>query len=190
MEHIYLNIEGWFNFQKLYTNMVTKAVNGSTFVEVGTWKGRSASYMAVEIANSNKNIDFYCVDLWSGVVAYSLNKDIKSDDKFYTEFTNNISTVSNYIKPLRMPSLEAAASFEDNTIDFIFIDASHDYENVKADLAVWYPKLKSNGVIGGHDYATAAPGVVKAVDEFVLEYKLNLQIISNWWYVDLTTLNE
>jgi len=143
--------------------------------------------MAVEIANSNKNIDFYCVDLWSGVVSYSINKNIKSDDIVYTEFTNNISAVSNYIKPLRMSSLEAAASFEDNTIDFIFIDASHDYENVKADLAAWYPKLKITGVIGGHDYAGRI-GVVKAVDEFVLEYKLNLQVVSNWWYVEPTVV--
>jgi len=46
MEHIYSNIEGWFNFQKLYTNMVTKAVKGSTFVEVGTRNNNNNSLAA------------------------------------------------------------------------------------------------------------------------------------------------
>jgi hypothetical protein len=54
MEHIYEKIDGWFTFNELYSNMVGNSHQDSIFVEIGTWKGRSAAYMAVEIANSNK----------------------------------------------------------------------------------------------------------------------------------------
>lgn len=63
MEHFYQNIgEDWFTYPNLYKEMVEKSSNGSLFVEVGSWKGRSASFMAVEILNSKKDIKFDCVD--------------------------------------------------------------------------------------------------------------------------------
>jgi hypothetical protein len=63
-------------------------------------------------------------------------------------------------------SLEAAAWLEDASLDFVFIDADHSYEAVKADIAAWWPKLKPGGFLTGHDYDSEKfPGVVRAVDE-------------------------
>ena len=165
MNHINNKIRGWFNFAELYTEIVKESQPNATFVEVGTWMGKSATYMAVEIANSNKNIEFYCVDLWSGV---GLSKtEVRSDDRFYQKFLANIEPVKNFIKPVRMDSVKASATFPDNFFDFIFIDASHDYESVKLDINSWYPKLKTDGVYAGHDYYNNTyKGVRKAVDEF------------------------
>jgi hypothetical protein len=66
MEHFYkkTNSENWFGYEDLYSLMVSKFDNGSHFVEVGTWKGMSACFMAVEIINSGKSIKFDCVDTW------------------------------------------------------------------------------------------------------------------------------
>jgi hypothetical protein len=41
----------------------------------------------------------------------------------------------------------------------------HDYENVKADILAWKPKVKPGGIMAGHDYGPHAPGVIKAVNE-------------------------
>jgi hypothetical protein len=65
-----------------------------------------------------------------------------------------------------MTSKEASQLFADNSIDGIFIDAAHEYEAVKEDLELWYPKVKSGGYFCGHDYSHGWPGVIKAVDEF------------------------
>ena len=54
MDHFYQNIHGWFDFQTLYTKMVEEHSTNSHFVEVGAFYGKSAAYMAVEIANSGK----------------------------------------------------------------------------------------------------------------------------------------
>ncbi len=68
-------------------------------------------------------------------------------------------------------SLEAAANTQDESLDFIFIDANHDYLEVKKDLNAWYPKVRSGGLFSGHDYQWS--GVKEAVDEF--QTKNNLQ---------------
>jgi hypothetical protein len=55
----------------------------------------------------------------------------------------------------------------DGTLDFVFIDASHAYEEVKADIKCWAPKVKPNGWILGHDYCERWDGVRRAVDELL-----------------------
>jgi len=72
----------------------------------------------------------------------------------------------NSLNPIRKKSTEAAKLYEDNSLDFVFIDAAHDYENVKADITSWYPKIKIGGVIAGHDYYESWPEVKMAVNEF------------------------
>ena len=66
MKHFYEEIEGWFQFSKPYLEAVASARDGAVFVELGCWKGRSASFMGVEIVNSGKAIEFNCVDHWKG----------------------------------------------------------------------------------------------------------------------------
>jgi predicted O-methyltransferase YrrM len=182
MEHFYKNIQGWCNYEEIYKKVVNIFGDNSKFVEIGCWRGQSAAYMAVEIINSNKNIEFYCVDTWKGSEELKHHKSV-TQDTLYNEFLNNTKTVSSVIKPIRLSSLEAANKFEDNFFDFIFIDASHDYENVKKDILAWYPKLKSTGIIAGHDYYPGFPGVVLAVNEVFDLKRLKVTAWHQSWVV-------
>ena len=187
MEHMYNKIQGWFTFPNLYKSVVEKFDN-AIFVEVGAWKGKSVAFMAVEIANSKKNIKFYCVDPWNGACedhnanAYQC-AEVKNNS-LYEHFLNNIAPVKDYVIPIKDYSLNASKQFKDSSLDFVFIDASHDYENVKADIAVWFPKMKKGGIFAGHDYPSY-PGVKKAVDEFVKEKNLNLKSQEICWWVEI-----
>jgi predicted O-methyltransferase YrrM len=67
-------------------------------------------------------------------------------------------------------------------LDFVYIDANHDYQYVKEDIEAWYPLLKVGGVIGGHDFNWKEDGVIKAVTEFANSNKLHLSIMyPDWW---------
>jgi cephalosporin hydroxylase len=183
MEHFYQHLgENWFNYEELYRDMVDKHNSGSHFVEVGCWKGRSASYMAVEIINSGKDISFTCVDTFAGSIEHTdpeswcfcepLSKD---PEYLFNEFTRNIEPVKDYITVKRMTSLDAAQTFLDDSLDFVFIDASHEYADVVADLIAWYPKVKSGGYIAGHDYHDGS--VYKAVQHVLGDQKID-QIVN------------
>lgn len=174
MEHYYHTIgEDWFTYPNLYKTIVEKFDNAK-FVEVGSWKGRSAVFMAVEILNSNKNIEFYCVDTWKGSSEH-IGMDVLNNDNLYKEFLKNIEPVSHIIKPIRMTSEEASSAFENKSLDFVFIDAAHDYNSVTNDINCWYPKVKNGGIIAGHDYGTW-PEVTSAANDW--SNKNNKQIFS------------
>jgi GR25 family glycosyltransferase involved in LPS biosynthesis len=184
MKHYYKNLSGenWFDYEGLYSEMVEKFSAGAHFVEVGTWKGRSACYMAVEIINSGKNIKFDCVDTWQPVPT---EKDIPEElyKELYGIFLANIEPVKQYIKPVQSLSWEGANRYEDKSLDFVFIDAAHDYASVKKDLEAWYPKIKPGGIIAGHDYRPDV-GVFSAVNDFFKE-KENVTTKGSCWFVSM-----
>lgn len=141
--------ENWFTFPSLYSHVVQRFNSGSHFVEIGTWKGKSAAFMAVEIANSGKNIKFDCIDTWAdaGYAEQYRGQDI------FTVFKNNISPVADYINAVQLDSVEASKQYEDGSLDFVFIDGDHSYEGCKRDILAYLPKMKPNSIISGHDYA-------------------------------------
>jgi len=183
MEHYFSKIHGWFTFHGLYYDMVKKFGDGSHFVEVGSWMGCSAVYMGVEIVNSKKKIKFDCIDNWE---AAEKMFNVKEKDKFqgkktiYEHFLHNIKPLKHIIGHHKIDSVEGAKLYPDKSLDFVYIDASHEYEDVLADIIAWYPKLKPHGVMAGHDYIAYA-GVAKAVHEFFPKNKITIDDIS--WVV-------
>jgi len=160
MEHFYQNVFGYFNFQNLYSEMVQCFPENSHFVEVGSFFGCSTVYMAVEIINSGKQIKLDSIDKWD----FDWNLDgVKVN--VYESYLKNIETVKHIINPIKGFSLDVVRRYEDKSLDFVFIDANHDYEYVKDDIIKWLPKVKDNGIIAGHDYIQSFPGVIQAVDE-------------------------
>lgn len=143
-------IDGWFNFEGLYLDQVNSVADKAHFIEVGTWKGKSAAYMAELIKMSAKDIKFDCVDTWLGSEEHTNDPDVISGN-LYDVFLQNMAELKGYFNPVRMPSVDASNFYRDESIDFIYIDASHDYENVKADIQAWLPKVKVGGTIAGHD---------------------------------------
>lgn len=170
MTDYYKIVPGWFNCPDLYSIMVRQAPAyplPSTFVEIGCWKGKSSSYMAEQIMLSGKTINFYCVDTWKGTTTedhHQADPDVVND-KLFEVFTANMSPFAGYYVPIQSLSVAAASQFADKSLDFIYIDASHEYQDVKDDINVWLPKLKVGGTIAGDDYNSRE--VRRAVDELI-----------------------
>jgi hypothetical protein len=132
--------------------------------------------MGVEIINSGKNIVFDIVDTFAGSPEHG---EVNKND-LYAEFSKNIQPVMSVVGHVHiMPSVEASRLYQDGTLDFVFIDANHDYENAHLDISSWYPKLKWGGIIAGDDYREYFPGVMGAVNNFFS----GKPIYSNgpWW---------
>lgn len=173
IEHYYNNDklfgERWFSYPNLYKSIVENLEDGDVIVEVGAWKGRSTSFLAVEIANSKKDICLYVVDTWEGSVEHIEDSVDLGLTDLYDTFINNMKPVEQYYFPLKITSEEASKKFKDNSLKFVFLDGSHEYEDIKSDIKNWLPKVKSDGILAGHDYYIHGedwfPGVKQAVNE-------------------------
>lgn len=169
VEHFYQNIHGWFTYPNLYRQVVVEAPDEAHFVEVGTWMGKSAAFMAVEIINSGKNIRFDCVDTWAGSEEHTNPKspfyrpELSDPNWLFKECINNLSSVKKHFNPVRLDSISASRNYDNNSLDFVFIDAAHDYKSVVEDIEAWLPKVKTTGILAGHDYHQAQ--VKKAVHD-------------------------
>jgi predicted O-methyltransferase YrrM len=159
------NVEGSFTFQSLYDNIIQK-FNDAIFVEIGVWKGKSAIYMAEKIKTSGKNIKFWAIDIFNGS-GYEYDKDVL-EGTLLEKYHINIEPVKDFIETLIGDSKELHEKFENESIDFLFLDADHEYRAVKEDLRLWFPKIKKGGIIAGHDYNESSCGVRQAVDEYFL----------------------
>jgi hypothetical protein len=139
-------ITGWSkDILPVYCKLAEQLPDGATFVEVGVCHGRSLVYMQERRDALGREFAIYGVDL--GAPAPALGDEL----------------LRNY---LQGDSAETASCFADGEVDAVFIDADHSYEAVKRDIAAWLPKLRSGGLIFGHDYEpNEFGGVVRAVDE-------------------------
>ena len=81
-------------------------------------------------------------------------------------------------------SVEASKEIKE-LLDFVYIDACHEYESVKQDIESWFSLVKSGGIIGGHDFWEAEGyGVTRAVREFASKNKLRLTAsYADWWVI-------
>jgi hypothetical protein len=66
-------------------------------------------------------------------------------------FDNRVKTTNN-IEKIKLSSEEASKMFENESLDFVYIDGDHSIKGIETDLNCWYPKIKSSGIISGHDY--------------------------------------
>jgi len=173
MKHFYDKIQGWFDFSGIYAEQVRKAKDKAVFVEVGAWRGKSTAFMGVEIYNSQKDIMFDVVDTFEGS-GTDYQKSQLSNGSIYQEFMDNIEPVADVMNILVTTSLNASLCYDNETVDFVFIDASHEYEDVLADIKAWWPKIKKGGTLAGHDYNSPThPGVTKAVNEVFDDFEVN-----------------
>jgi hypothetical protein len=92
-------------------------------------------------------------------------------EQFYEETVARLGKYGERSVIWRATSTEAAARVEAGSLDFVYLDARHDYESVKEDLEHWFDKVRPGGILAGHDYVDGtwgelSFGVKSAVDEF------------------------
>mgnify|MGYP003327644338 CR=1 FL=1 len=180
----YTDINGWFTFEDVYDFVSNKLGENSNFLEIGVFEGKSIIYLAEKVKEKKKKINLFALDSFTGSENDESMKKHACNSvggNLYLKFLNNLikCNVANLVTPLIGRSEIVCSVFPDDFFDFIYIDAAHDYDSVKEDLTNWYPKLKINGIIAGHDYVPNSLNneVVMAVNDFFREKKMK---ITNW----------
>ncbi len=168
------------------------------FLEVGVFHGVTARNVC-ELLNSIHGNDFKYI----GLDLFNKSQENVNEIIPNTKFNNPLKTIYfNYIKRKDPYSLEAVKDllkkFQNNItllkgnsniilkkidmskIDYVFLDGGHDYPTVSNDLFNCIEVIKNNGTVLCDDYDLSyAPGVKKAIDEFISNNKFKCQIICN-----------
>lgn len=181
----YKNIPNYFNFESFYDFIVNRFSKG-IFVEIGTWFGASTVYLASQIKKNNKDIKIHAVDNFtangSGPILEGIVKE--NGGNFYNIFLNNLKDhhVDDIVNVIQGDSTDSSSLFDSASLDFVYIDANHQYDKVNSDIEAWKTKIKPGGIISGHDYDKSHWGVTKAVNE---HFRSRFKLIGNSWYVEM-----
>jgi hypothetical protein len=160
-------------------------LNARKLLGEGAEVGVQHGYFSEAILNVWQGARLYSVDPWREFPTASYidvaNISQLEHDQRYRQTVERLKRFGTRSRILRQTSNEAVESFADGQLDFVYLDAQHQYEAVKGDIALWYSKIRKGGLLAGHDYldghlAEGIFGVKSAVDEFVSATGLRLSI--------------
>ena len=168
-----------FQLEALYK--IIEDQPGNIIVDVGCFVGGFSKVMGQLAKERNGKV--YSIDLFKGALEPVVNWGCHQSDDVKALFKRNMEErgLLDVFEVIEGDSVLASEKFEDNSVDVVFLDASHNYQSVKKDIEAWFPKIKSGGIICGHDYEYTTfneeyvnedghgdrhHGVIKAVNEF------------------------
>lgn len=131
----------------------------ATGAEVGVQFGKTASYLLLRFPG----LTLYLVDCYDDAV--SRCHPTVPAEAVWGHAMIAVSPYGDRAKWRRGLSIEMAAGFPDNCLDFCFVDAAHDHDSCAADIAAWRRKVRHGGVLAGHDFSSRFRGVQRAVRE-------------------------
>lgn len=104
------------------------------------------------LAKYNRNAKLYSIDSWH-------------NEAYYQKALKRLSPLGN-VEIIRQASVDALMLFGYELLDYVYIDANHSYGSVSFDIEQWSMKVRSGGIVAGHDYSSSEPGVKIAVKEY------------------------
>ena len=169
------DIPGWFQWRPLQEEAAAHFANGSWFVEVGCYLGRSICSLGEVVRDAGLDVRIVGVDSarGSGPEGRGDNDAHRSavdygGGTFAGQLHRNIIDcgLAETIQLVISDSVAAADLFADGSLEWVHLDARHDYQSVVADINAWAPKVRPGGWLSGDDYhADWWPGVVRAVTD-------------------------
>lgn len=172
--------------------------------EVGVWTGEYSEVLL----KANPNLHLYSIDSWKVSAYDSWDQDNSNPlpgsreqaffEDCYNQAVKNLSPYNCTI--VRKSSMEALKDFPDNSLDFVYLDAGHDFLNFTLDIHYWKNKVRIGGILAGHDYSTFPAYKMIHVKETLMTYarayrmlpffalprirgKLKRDIYGSWFWV-------
>lgn len=95
-------------------------------------------------------LKLYAIDAWTAYKGYREHVSQNKLDGFFAETRSRVFAQDCQL--IRCFSMDALKMFEDESLDFVYIDAAHDFLNATRDIAGWSQKVKRGGIVSGHDF--------------------------------------
>lgn len=179
------DVRGFGDAHPVFVDLINIS-NPGLIIEVGSWLGTSALSMCRHLKNIKSSAKIICVDTWLMSPEHMTPGNVGNDDyqmyqrngypeNFYYQFLYNMraNKCDDIVLPIRNTSVNVAKWLIEHNIkaDLIYLDASHEYEEVKNDINLYMQILSDDGILFGDDFC-GFEGVRQAVNECVKDYKM------------------
>lgn len=160
-----------------------RGLTGSA-VEIGTHLGEFAEQILLQWQGKM----LYCVDPWQDRLP-DYDDPIAPRDRQadYRAAIKRLAPYGDHCELIRMLSHDAASCFENESLDFVYIDGNHAYPFVKQDIADYWPKVKPGGILAGHDLDHEWAKTVRvAVEQFLMAHNKRAFVVlgdAQSWYI-------
>lgn len=156
------DVQGWGSDAPLFAELIGET-QPRLIIEVGTWKGASALHMASVCDALDLPTRIVCVDTWLGAYEFIGAAEAERDLRrrwgcptIYEQFLANVVRAGQTRRIIPFPQTSLIASrylwHHQVRADLIYIDASHDFDDVSADIRAYWRLLRRGGVLFGDDY--------------------------------------
>ena len=164
-----------------------KSLGFTKGAEIGVSTGNYSICLFTEIPG----LTLLCVDTWMKYHGIGRSHSNQRQNRHYKEAIQRLKGYDAVF--MRMKSMEAVKQIPDGSLDFVFIDANHQYEFVLEDIREWSKKVRPGGIVSGHDYYNFhKSGIIEAVATYIHDnpfIELNLtttheppdESICFWW---------
>jgi hypothetical protein len=171
-------LESWEDSHYHIPNII-KDKNYEIGVEIGVAFG-SHSF---EILKRTEIKKLYGIDPYKNYQEYDgdlMNMEQARMDDLFSFVEKRLSFYGDRFELIRDFSHLCQERFDDDSIDFAYIDGNHFEGYIKRDIDIWWKKIKPGGMLSGHDYNhTMFPHVTSEVDSFFLERKYSVNYLGN-----------
>mgnify|MGYP001437442430 FL=1 len=177
----------WKNTYDWTTNFFNEHPDLKVGAEIGIAGGQHIKAL-MENTKIEKiyGVDPFITDSWDMYGYFNIDEEYGGFDGLYGEVKELLAQFGNRVELVRKKSIEAAPDFGDGSLDFVFIDAIHDYENCYNDIAYWHHRVRKGGYVMGHDWEHSGfPGVQKAVVEHYGDVVKGIPGPVHVWYVEV-----
>ena len=166
-------------------------LNEANLLGSGVEVGAAFGLFSSRIASVWKGKQLFMVDPWTNLptTEYFEGHAEVDYEQWYRD-CQGLAAADSRITLIRKRSAEAAPDFTVNSLDWVYIDANHDYAHVMQDLDLWYPKVKVGGLVGGHDfYLCTTPPHFCEVEAAVLRWTKEHNVVfsvtpcTSWWFI-------
>lgn len=173
-------IQGWSDdIHDFYETIIPSLPQEPIIAEIGTYQGRSALFLAERLHESGRGGRLLAIDP-------------SPQPSFLDHLSKLHPDARAIVVPIYATSMQTANRWQTDQFDLVFIDGSHEYDAVKADLDAWWPLVKNGGIIAGHDFGQRSPycngsagfypGVERAVREkFGDQFNFAGDNSTVWW---------
>ena len=184
------NVGGWLTEAEGHSlySAAKKMKTGNVIVEIGSWKGRSTVCLGNGSRDGNK-VKIFAVDPYIGS---SEHQEMFGKVDTLQEFKQNINRagIAEFVEPVRDTSENAAKNFN-KQIELVFIDGAHEYNFVRLDFKLWFPRVMNGGLLAFHDsWRSIGPNLTTAIPLLTSSKIKNPRLVDTITYFEKVERNS